>query len=98
MSDTSTHKERSLRASIGANSRWAAEPDRTKATEPARRGLLAKFEKQVDPDGTLPAAERARRAENALRAHMQRMSLAAAKARRIKSAERRKRIQGGNVA
>jgi hypothetical protein len=51
-------------------------------TAPARRGFLAKFEHEVDPDGLLAPAERAKRAENARKAHMTRLSLLAAKARR----------------
>lgn len=34
-----------------------------------RLTFLARFEKEVDPDGTLPPAERARRAEAARRAY-----------------------------
>jgi hypothetical protein len=36
----------------------------------------------VDPDGTLPIDERARRAEHAMKAHMARLSLKAAMKRR----------------
>jgi hypothetical protein len=32
-------------------------------TAPAARALRQKFEREVDPDGVLPAAERAKRAE-----------------------------------
>ena len=35
-------------------------------TEPARRAFLARFEAEVDPEGRLPAEERAKRAEHAL--------------------------------
>jgi hypothetical protein len=35
------------------------------ATEPARRALKSKFEREVDPEGVLPPAERHRRAEAA---------------------------------
>lgn len=71
-----TAAERSSQARIAAHERWAREPDRTSATAPARRAFLARFETKVDPDGTLPAAERAKRAENAMRAHMGRLSRA----------------------
>jgi hypothetical protein len=50
-------------------------------TEPARRGLRAKFLREVDPTGELAPLERERRADAALRAHMLRMSLLATKAR-----------------
>jgi hypothetical protein len=39
-------------------------------TANGRRTFLARFERQVDPDGTLDPAERARRVEHALKAHM----------------------------
>lgn len=66
---------------IGAHSRWAREHDRTAATAPAREGFMARFERQVDPDGKLPPAERAFRAEHAMRAHMQQLSLKRARKR-----------------
>jgi hypothetical protein len=64
---------RSDSASVAANTRWAFEPDRRKATAPATAGFLAKFEKQVDPDGLLPTEERTKRAHNLMRAHMARI-------------------------
>lgn len=69
---------------IGAHSRWAMEQDRTAATAPAREALMRKFEDQVDPDRVLPAEERAKRAENARKAHYQRMALKSAQSRRAK--------------
>lgn len=50
--------------------RWAFEPDPQAATAKARAGFLARFERQVDPDGTMPVEERQRRAEQLMRAHM----------------------------
>ena len=38
-------------ARIAAAERWARTSDRTAATEPARRGLRARFEREADPDG-----------------------------------------------
>jgi hypothetical protein len=46
---------------------------------------MATFEAQVDPDGILEPAERARRAESARKAHFGRLALASAKARRARS-------------
>ncbi|ODU03347.1 MAG: hypothetical protein ABS81_14595 [Pseudonocardia sp. SCN 72-86] len=69
-----------MRAQIAANTRWSREDPTLNATR-AQAGLLAKFEREVDPDGTLPPAERARRAQSARKAHMQRLSLASAKKR-----------------
>jgi hypothetical protein len=51
-------------------------------TATARSTFLASFETQVDPDGALAPAERAARAEAARKAHMRRLSLRSAEARR----------------
>ena len=74
--------ERSLRGRIGAYTRWANTEDRYMATRPAREGFYAKFEREVDPEGKLTPQERAKRAEWAMKAHMQRMALKSAKARK----------------
>ena len=71
-----------MRARIAANDRWAQTADRTAATAAARAALDAKFERQVDPGGTLPPDERARRAQNARKAHYSRLALASARSRR----------------
>ena len=75
-------KDRVLRARIASAERWGRTDDRNAATAPARHGLRAKFEQQADPDGVLPIHERTRRADALQRAHMLRMTLASAKARR----------------
>ena len=62
--------------------RWANTDDRYMATRPAREGFYAKFEREVDPEGKLTSQERAKRVEWAMKAHMQRMALKSAKARR----------------
>lgn len=67
---------RTLIARIAAAERWAHEPDRAKATAPARRGLEAKFEREVDPEGVLPPEELAARVKSAKTAHYSRMALA----------------------
>jgi len=71
----------SLRGRLGAHALHATH-DPKETTEPARRAFLARFEKQVDPDGVLDPQERARRAEMAKRAHMLRLSMKSAKARK----------------
>lgn len=43
-------------------------------TVTAREAFLARFEREVDPDGLLEQDERKRRAEYALRLHMTRLS------------------------
>jgi hypothetical protein len=50
-------------------------------TEPARKAFLDRFEKQVDPEGTLPEPERRRRAESAKTAYFTGLALKSAKAR-----------------
>lgn len=77
-----TPSERALHARALAHERWAQVDDRKAATAPARKAFLDRFERQVDPDGTLDPAERARRADSARKAHMTRLALRSAKARR----------------
>lgn len=83
-------RDRAVIARIAAAERWARTPDRVAATEPARRGLRARFEREADPDGILGAAERARRADALMTAHMLRLARASAHARRT-AAERGRR-------
>lgn len=73
-----TPSERSLRARAGAYALHAMGGTSTKAGTAA---FLAKFEKQVDPGGTLPPEERARRATFALKSYMCKLELKASRAR-----------------
>lgn len=73
----------SINASIASRTRWSKE-DGVEGTAKARRAFLDQFEDQVDPDRTLSAAERARRAESAKRAYFTRLSKKAAEARQAK--------------
>jgi hypothetical protein len=75
-----TPGERSLRAQIGAFALHATH-DPHETTAAARAAFLQRFEREVDPEGKLPAAERARRAEYARRAHMAKLALRSARAR-----------------
>lgn len=75
-----TPEQRSLRARIAANARWSRENGARQGAI-LRAGFIARFEREVDPDGTLPPAERSRRAQRAMQAHMQRLALASSKAR-----------------
>lgn len=61
-------------AAIAAHSRWAR-TNTTEGTAPARKGFRAKFEREVDAEGTLSPAERDRRATNAMKAYMGQLSL-----------------------
>lgn len=77
---------RVLIARIAANHRWSQTSDRTAATAAARQAALGRFERMVDPDGVLPPDERARRADAARSAHMCRMALRSAQARKSRRA------------
>jgi hypothetical protein len=77
-----TVSERSLRARLAVHASWARTPDRSARTAPARKAARDRFEREVDPDGTLDSSERARRAHHAMHAHMTRMALRSVQARR----------------
>lgn len=69
---------------IAAEISWARTRDRTARTRPAREAFLKRFEKEVDPDGTLPPEERRQRAEHVKRAYMLQLSKRSAAARKAK--------------
>jgi hypothetical protein len=73
--------ERSRIARIAAMTRHSR-CDGHAATESARAAANSRFETQVDPDGVLPPAERARRADLARRAHMTKLARRSAAARK----------------
>lgn len=81
--------ERTLSARVRAHKSWANTADPAARTAPARAGLDAKFERQVDPDGTLAPAERDRRAESARKAHFTELALKSVQARRRAADARR---------
>ena len=78
-----TPAERSLRARIGAHK--LHEQGKTN-TAPAREAFLSRFEREVDPDGALDPAERAKRAEHARKAYFAGLALKSATARRKRGA------------
>jgi hypothetical protein len=84
MASSLTAGERTLRARLAAHTMHAQGKTNT---EPARDAWLARFERQVDPDGVLPAGERRRRADHAKRAYMSELAYKSARARR-RAAER----------
>jgi len=55
----------------------------------ARRGFYAGLDREADPEGVLPSAERAKRAEALLKLHMTRMALARAMKRKKQVQEKR---------
>jgi len=77
--------DRALIARIAAAERWSRVADRHTATAPARQGLRARFEREVDPHGVLDPAERSRRADQLMRAHMLRLARRSAQSRRRRS-------------
>jgi hypothetical protein len=85
--------ERVLRARAAAHAKHAKH-DAKAAMDKARAAFLARFERQADPDGVLPAAERQRRAQQLRSAYFARLALASAKARRA----RRPATKGGEEA
>lgn len=85
-----TPPERQLIGQIAAHESWARTENRSARTAPARQAALDRFERDVDPDGELAPAERARRAEHARKAYFKRLAL--------KSAQARRRRAGGDAA
>lgn len=82
---TLTPEERTLRARLAAQTRWANEDPQPTALR-AQAGLRARFLREVDPDSVLPEAERQRRAESLRRAYYTRLSFEAVRARRARRA------------
>jgi hypothetical protein len=78
------------RARIAALTRHSR-GDTRDATAAARAGFAERFEREVDPDGVLPPAERAARAARARRAHMLRLAARSVESRRRKAAARAER-------
>lgn len=76
-----------LRGRIGAF-RLHATHDARETTAKARQTFLDRFEREVDPDGLLPLAERQRRAEYAKKAYFARLALRSAQSRRRRAARK----------
>jgi hypothetical protein len=75
-------RDRVAIAKIAANTHWSKVPDRAARTAGARGAFLQKFEREVDPDGVMSPADRAKAAENARKAHFQRLARRSAQARK----------------
>ncbi len=75
-------RDRVAIAKIAANTHWSKVPDRAARTAGARSVFLQKFEREVDPDGVMSPADRAKAAENARKAHFQRLARRSAQARK----------------
>lgn len=61
---------------------WSRTEDRKQRTKAGRDAFLARFEREVDPEGVLPVEERRRRAELAKRAYMLRLAKRSAQVRK----------------
>lgn len=79
-------EQRRLRASAAAYAQWSREPDPTARTARARSAFLDRFEREVDPDGTLPTDVRARMAEQARKSYFAKLALASSRARAARKA------------
>jgi hypothetical protein len=82
MASALTASERSLRARAAAHALHAQGGTSTKAGTAA---FLARFERQVDPDGRLTPEERTRRATHARKSYMSTLALKASRARTSKA-------------
>jgi hypothetical protein len=89
--------ERSLRARLAAYA-LHAQRDPRETTANGRAAFLARFDREVDPEGRLEVDERRRRAEQARRAYFARLSLAAVKARQAKRTAGAERPEDGTAA
>lgn len=83
-------RSHALAGRIGAH-RLHALYDPRVTTAAARRAFLDRFDREADPDGTLPSEERARRARHLRKAYFARLALRSAQARR----QRAQRKNGG---
>jgi hypothetical protein len=83
--------ERKLRASLAGLTGWANTVDRSARGVHASRGLYEKFDRATDP--TLPDDVRAKMADCAFRAHMKRLTLKSATARRLRKEAQERQAQ-----
>jgi hypothetical protein len=81
-----TPEQRVMRSRLAAHRSWANTSDPAARTAPARKAALDRFERQVDPDGVLPEAERARRAEYARKAYFTELAFKSSRARQRRKA------------
>jgi hypothetical protein len=95
--EPASRAERSLRARLAAYA-LHAQNDPRETTANARAAFLARFDREVDPEGLLEPDERRRRAEQARRAYFARLSLAAVKARQAKRPARAQPPEDGTAA
>jgi hypothetical protein len=76
-----TPEQRRLRAQVAANARWSRYMAREDQSAAARSAINARLERQVDPEGQLDPAERARLVRAAARRLSAELNLAKARKR-----------------
>jgi hypothetical protein len=74
-----------LQAQMAAHISWTNTADRAARTAKARAAAMDRFDRQVDPEGKMAPAERAKRAESARKAHYARMAYNSVRARRART-------------
>jgi hypothetical protein len=77
-----TPQQRRRRARIAAHASWANTADRAARTAAGTKAFLDRFERQVDPEGVLPAEARAAMAKHARTAYMLQLAERSVAARR----------------
>jgi hypothetical protein len=77
-----------VRARQAAHASWRQTEDRDARTASGRRAADARFARLVDPDGVLPAAERAKRAASARAEFYASIQFKSLQARRRRAAEK----------
>ena len=79
-----TPEQRRLRGQFAAHARWSKQ-DPKEGTAAARKTFLDRFEREVDPGGTLPPEERARRAASAKSAYFKNLAYQSSRARQARA-------------
>ena len=93
-----TPAEFRLHQQLAVYSSWAKTEDRAARTQPGQQAAnVTRFENQVDPDRKLPPEVRAQMVASARQAHLKRIALASAKARRLRAqAKQEQKLAGGD--
>lgn len=78
------HEIRRLQTRAAAHKSWAKTTDRSARARAGNRALMARFERDVDPQGILPPADRAKMADSLMRAHFTNLALRKARAKRAR--------------
>jgi hypothetical protein len=80
-------------ARAAAHGSWVKTPDRAARTAPARAAMQAKREREVDPDGVMSPADRAKAAENLRMQQLLKASQKGVDRRQAKRAEAKRRAR-----